>query len=157
MKSDIPNISLSLPPRPALHSPATLSGCPACVVRSSRMRKPGAKITTKADQKPSTKKTPVSPPHTLSAHCTEASCLPPAAAAHRHVVCVGSAATRAPPATTAAAAATTIPSHLVQTRVNLLLGLLQHVDEVAGLLRVWIKVSTWRPSKTHHMPTHYQW
>lgn len=51
-----------------------------------------------------------------------------------------STATTASPAA-AAATATTVAGHLVETGINLLLGLLENLDEITSLLGVWMVVS----------------
>lgn len=47
------------------------------------------------------------------------------------------ATTTTPSAVAATAAAATVSSHLSKTRINLLLGLLENIDEITSLLLVW--------------------
>ena len=91
------------------------------------------------------KKSKLTTPSYTQASTCHASALPATVAAQRGRVAAGPASTSTSTAATATAATTvttassaaTVADHLGETRIDLLLSLPEHVDEVTSLLGIW--------------------
>lgn len=72
-------------------------------------------------------------------------------------VTAASVSTAAPVPTVAATTAATVPGHLSQAGVNLLLGLLEDINEITSLLGVYTGVSKVCATERASQFTHCQW